>query len=137
MLDVSVVDKAATETEGEDARQLSAILTIRVTILGNILRLCQNSSHNPTPGSSREETKKRSRMCTVGAIRNGHISKRLATRQDLSLKKGPDFRRPGTAKVRVGVLAQLDYFLLADDPGSSRFDGAASELRRPSAVSSS
>jgi hypothetical protein len=24
--------------------------------------------------------------------------------------------RPGTAKARVGVFAQLDYFLFADDP---------------------
>jgi hypothetical protein len=39
----------------------------------------------------------------------------LATRQDLSLKKGPDWGRPGTAKVRVGVFAQLDYFPFADN----------------------
>jgi hypothetical protein len=43
-----------------------------------------------------------------------------STRQDLSLKKGPDLGRPGTAKVRVGVFAQLDYFLFGDYSPSGR-----------------
>jgi hypothetical protein len=44
-----------------------------------------------------------------------NVGKRCATRQDLSLKKDPDSGRRGRDKVRVGVFAQLDFFLFADD----------------------
>ncbi len=62
-----------------------------VTIPGNILRLCQYSWHNPASGSSREEPKKRRRTCTIGDAWNGHIGKRLVTRED-PLPGTPDSR---------------------------------------------
>lgn len=70
---------AAIESKGKIGG-VSQILTIRVTNPGNILRLCQYSWHNPTPGWSREVPKKRRRTwCTIGAVRNGHIRKCCAT----------------------------------------------------------
>jgi hypothetical protein len=56
------------------------------------------------------------RQFMPGVTDHPFIGKRWATRQDLSLRKGTDLGGPGTAKVRVGVFAQLDYFLFADDP---------------------
>ena len=50
--------------------------------------------------------------------KGANIGKPFATREDLSLKKGPDSERPARAKVRVGVFNQLDYFLFADYPDS-------------------
>jgi len=46
---------------------VSEILTIRVTMPGNILWLCQYSWHNPTLGSSRDEPQKRWRTRTGDA----------------------------------------------------------------------
>ena len=70
----------------------------------------------PTEGKavSRPECT-RNRRCAVG--------KPLATRQDLSFKNGPDSGRPGRAKVRVSVFAELDYFLFADDTDGTRHIG--------------
>jgi hypothetical protein len=47
-------------------------------------------------------------------IRSG-IGKRCATRQDLSLKNGPDSCRPGMGEFRVDVFVHLVYILFADD----------------------
>jgi hypothetical protein len=43
-----------------------------------------------------------------------NIGRYLATRPDLSLKKGPDSETIRQGKVRFGVFAQLDYFLIAN-----------------------
>ena len=61
------------------------------------------------------QTKTRILLYVVGRQPPQNTGRFKTTRQDLSLQKRPRLGRPGRAKVRVGVFAQLDYFRFADN----------------------
>ena len=66
-------------------------------------------SYQPTAGPCHNQCFGRVARIPPEANASG---KYLATRQDLSIKKGQDWGSPGAANIRLGVFSQLDYSCL-------------------------
>lgn len=102
----------------EGSRGVDAVIVVSAAFLMNSNR---GPDRWPAPEELNQrryfdrERKRRSDEHRSNPVGRGRIDLSFATREDLSLKNGPDSCRPGRGEFRVDVFLHLIYILFADD----------------------